>query len=342
MGFDKGFKPKLKGYVHLIPTGQNLQVRWGEQALMITNEKAVTLIKKLISFLDGNYTIDDIVSQLEWDREDILDVLTFFSNNKLLEDASIVSPLLPQQEEELKDQISYLSRFSPNKYKLQEAISHTQVLVLGEGMLFQEVFTSLEKAGMLNIAVSSEEIKGVASFKRPESKADVKKILEKAGAGRVIVATLKPFSPLFSWVNTVCLTSNVIWTSCTVYGEQGLVGPTVIPGQTPCYTCYKLRRDSNLVHYDEFIQFETYMRENPEEQKSDGALVNTFSVLANITVLELIKGITGIGTMQTAGGQISYNSLTMELKIHPILKLPRCPDCGLPSRERETAKVWMK
>jgi bacteriocin biosynthesis cyclodehydratase domain-containing protein len=346
MNFDGQYKPKLKDYVYFVPSRPHVQVRWGEHALSISNEAAAELTMNLITFLDGNHTIKELVSRLPWDRKDILDVLTFLHDNGLLEDASIVSPFSPEQEKRLADQILYFSRFSSDKYELQEAISRVRTLVLGEGILFQEVLSSCQKAGMCYVAAagdgSEKFLEPYVLHEAPTDKADVESLVEKTSADTVIVATLKPFSPLFSWANSVCLSSKTLFTSCTVCGELGLVGPTVISGQTPCYTCYELRKKSNLVFYDEFTHFEKYVGEHPELLKSDGAPINMLSVLANVTVLEVMKIVTRIGTAQTAGGQISFNPLTMEMKVHPILKLPRCPDCGLPSKEKRTAKVWMK
>lgn len=346
MNFDEQYKPKLKDYVYFVPSGPHVQVRWGEHALSINNEAAAKLTMNLITFLNGNHTVKELVSRLSWDKKDILDVLAFLHDNGFLEDASIVSPFSLEQEKRLADQILYLSRFSSSKYELQEAISRVRPLVLGEGILFEEVLSSCQKVGMSHVAAagdgSEKFLEPCATHEVPKGKVDVESLVEKTSADIVIVATLKPFSPLFSWVNSACLSSKTLFTSCTVFGEQGLVGPTVISGQTPCYTCYELRKKSNLVFYDEFIHFERYVGEHPELLRSDGAPMNMLSVLANVTVLEVVKIITGIGTAQTVGGQISFNPLTMEMKVHPILKLPRCPDCGLPSKEKRTAKVWMK
>lgn len=333
MNCDKESKPQLKGYVYFVPTGKTMQVRWGNRAVSLTNESAVALVNDLIPLLDGTHTVDDLVSQLPWERKDITDVLTFLCTNKLLED-SVVSPFPPEQEKNLEDQILYFSQFSDNKYEMQKVISRTRVLVLGKGTLFTEVLSSLEKAGISPVAGDHS--------KKCESKQEVKTTITEAGADIVIVAVPTFFSPLFSWVNTVCVRNAIPWTSCTCYEDKGLVGPTVIPGQTPCYTCLQLRRRSNLVHYDEFIQFETYVREHPELQRSDGALIPVLSIVAHSCVLEVIKLVTSIGTVQTAGGQLSFDPLTMEMKVHPLLKIPRCPDCGLPSKETKTERVWMK
>lgn len=346
MIFDGKLKLKLVDYVYFIPAGQHMQVRWGEHVLSITKKTAIKLITDLIPVLDGNHTVDELISQLAWNKKDIFDVLTFLNEKGLLEDASIPSTLSSEQEKKLEDQILYFSRVSSEKYKIQDSLSQLHPLIIGEGTLFQEVLSSCEKAGMLQMAAAGNSnkrsLKEFILYEKPENKADIKSLVEKVDADVVIVATQKPFSPLFSWVNAVSLTFETMYTSCTVYGERGLVGPTVIPGQTPCYTCYELRKKSNIVHYDEFTYFETYVKKHPELQKSSGAPISMLSLVANVTILEVFKIVTGIGTAQTAGGQISFNPLTMEMEIHPILKLPRCPDCGLPSKEKRTAKVWMK
>lgn len=346
MDLGKTTLPRLKGFVYIIPQETSVQVRWDEHAVLLNSESAAKLVKEIVPLLDGTHTTDDVVSQLaSWDRKDITDVMTFFNSHELLEDASIVSPFSLEQERQWEDQILYFSQFSSNKYSLQKRITDTCVLVLGEGVLLHEVCSGLEETGV-RIHEAAESIEPPHKDERFESRKEAEEKIEariaEARADLVVVTTSNSFSPLFSWVNSVSLTLQRPWTSCTVYGEKGLVGPTVVPGQTACYTCLRLRRSSNLVHYDEFTRFETYVEEHPGLQKRSGALTATLSVVAHLCVVELVKLITGIAPVQTAGGQISFNPLTMEMKVHPVLKLPRCPQCGLPSRERRTERVWMK
>jgi bacteriocin biosynthesis cyclodehydratase domain-containing protein len=343
MNFHKRFKLRLKDFVYLVPEQTRIQVRWDEHAVVLTNESAVELVKNMAPLLDGTCTVDDLFSQLPaWDKEDILNVLEFFDSYGLLEDASLVSPFSPEQETQWKDQLLYFSLFSDNKYRLQDKLAGTRVLVLGEGILLREMLLTLEKAGMQVIEPGPHVLEPSHKPHNPESKKEVEAVIAETDADIIIVATSKLFSPLFSWVNTVSLYHKRPWTSCTIYGEKGMAGPTVIPGQTPCYTCLSLRRSSNLVHIDEFLTFETFVRENIHLQKSSGSLTGAASIVTSICVLELIKLITGIGPVKSAGAQISFNPLTMEMKVHPILKLPRCPDCGLPSKETRTERVWMK
>jgi bacteriocin biosynthesis cyclodehydratase domain-containing protein len=343
MELHRSSRPRLKGFVHLIPEQTRIQVRWDEHAVLLTSEPAVRLVKDMAPLLNGSLTVDELISQLSvWDRKDVTDVLEFFNKYELLEDASRVSPFTPEQQKQWGDQLLYFSHFSTDKYSLQENIVGTCVLVLGEGILYREVLSALEEAGMCIVGPGDTVPQPSENAKTPASKEEVKKVIAETGADITVVATSKLFSPLFSWVNTASLSCERPWTSCSVYGGKGVVGPTVIPGQTPCYTCLRLRRSSNLVHYDEFSSFETYMEEHPYTQVSTGVPTGLPSCVAHICVLELIKLVTGIGPVKTAGGQITFNPLTMEMDIHPILKLPRCPDCGLPSKEVRTEKVWMK
>ena len=174
----------------------------------------------------------------------------------------------------------------------------------------------------------------------PKNETEVEKILKNRDF--CIVATQKPFSSLFSWVNSVSLTHGIKWTSCTVQGCIGLVGPTVIPRETPCYTCYQMRKRSNLIHYEEFVDFEEYLKNHPESEKTYGALVNTLSLLANLTVLEMVKLITGNGTTITAGSQFSFDPLSLETEIHPILKYFLTVKNKVIDNKKRTMKVWMQ
>ena len=51
-------------------------------------------------------------------------------------------------------------------------------------------------------------------------------------------------------------------------------------------------------------------------------------MLAGFTATEIIKDISGLTPPTTYGAQISFDMLTTEFDLHPVLKLPRCPVCS--------------
>jgi bacteriocin biosynthesis cyclodehydratase domain-containing protein len=144
------------------------------------------------------------------------------------------------------------------------------------------------------------------------------------------------FNPLeYEQLNLACLAEDLPWTSCRMVGFELLIGPTVIPRQTPCFNCFDLRQKGNLTDYEEYTLLEGYLRTNPIHS---GALPIAPGV--DLAALEIIKALTHFMQPATYAHLYSLNLLTMESKRHPVLKLPRCPHCGRPAQPRPAIQLW--
>src|SRR4029077_302568 len=49
--------------------------------------------------------------------------------------------------------------------------------------------------------------------------------------------------------NRAALASRTMWTSARFAGFEFHIGPTVIPRETPCYECFRMRINSNVADY---------------------------------------------------------------------------------------------
>jgi bacteriocin biosynthesis cyclodehydratase domain-containing protein len=144
------------------------------------------------------------------------------------------------------------------------------------------------------------------------------------------------FNPGFYEVfNQACLEEKITWTSYRLFGFEVNIGPTVIPYETPCYKCFDLRRKGNLTFYEEYTLLERYLKEH---QFPSGYLYITPGI--GLAVLEVIKLLTRFVDPATYGKFFSVNLLTLETRLHSILKLPQCPHCGRPAKGRPTIHIW--
>lgn len=137
--------------------------------------------------------------------------------------------------------------------------------------------------------------------------------------------------------NIACQTTGTNWTSCRVNGFELSIGPSIIPRKTPCYKCFQLRLLSNIDDVNEHKILENYSRNG---KLRSGALTITPGV--EITALEVIKAITFFMEPSTYAHFFTLNLLTLEARLHPILKLPRCPHCGRATQARPTIHVWQQ
>jgi bacteriocin biosynthesis cyclodehydratase domain-containing protein len=107
-----------------------------------------------------------------------------------------------------------------------------------------------------------------------------------------------------------------------------------VPYQTACYSCFALRQKSNLTDYQEYLALEQHLE---HDDLRSGALA--ISPGADLAALEAVKVLSGFVEPTTYGQLFALNLLTLHSELHPVLKIPRCPDCG-PCTERPTLRAW--
>lgn len=143
------------------------------------------------------------------------------------------------------------------------------------------------------------------------------------------------FDPdFYGQTNHICLERKLKWTSCRQLGLRYEVGPTIVPFETACFRCLELRKAANVTFYEEFL---TNQRQLVAGHYTLGSL--NFELGCEVLALEIIKLLTGFSRPLTYSSIYSFDLVSMESRIHPVLKLPRCPACG-PSRNRPSFTIW--
>jgi ribosomal protein S12 methylthiotransferase accessory factor len=137
--------------------------------------------------------------------------------------------------------------------------------------------------------------------------------------------------------NRAALASKTMWTSARFAGFEFHIGPTVIPGETPCYECFRLRINSNVADYGEHILLEAHGK---HRRAREAAL--SIMPASGLLALEVLKAVTWFAAPACYAHFYSFNLLTMQSELHPILKIPRCTACGRPSFPRPTIHAWQQ
>jgi bacteriocin biosynthesis cyclodehydratase domain-containing protein len=137
--------------------------------------------------------------------------------------------------------------------------------------------------------------------------------------------------------NRAALRTRTLWTSARFAGFEFHIGPTVIPGETPCYECFRQRINSNVADFAEHTLVEEHMKHH---RRREASLVITPA--AGLLALEVVKAVTWFAPPASYGHLFSLNLLTMQSGLHPVLKIPRCTACGRPSLPRPTIHAWQQ
>ena len=124
--------------------------------------------------------------------------------------------------------------------------------------------------------------------------------------------------------NEFCVENRVHFLPVILNRFIGSIGPLVVPGETPCYECLRLRENSNMIAPE--------LERAAESSAADRQAVTGFhpamtKVLGELAAMELCK-MYGGGLPWRNGRLIEVNLLGPDIFSRRILKLPRCPVCS--------------
>ena len=156
-------------------------------------------------------------------------------------------------------------------------------------------------------------------------------------SGLALVCMDAPEVATYRAVNAAALEAGVPWLKAAVDGFEVQLGPTVMPGETACYTCYELRTKANWSYYEENLAFEEYLaKERPRVEYGSMSAIAGF--LGNLAALEAVKLLTGFLPPLTCGKFVTFHITTFDFQSHNVMKLPRCPTCGIIALRPKTAQ----
>jgi bacteriocin biosynthesis cyclodehydratase domain-containing protein len=249
---------------------------------------------------------------------------------------------------------------------LQQRLSDATVMVAGLGRVGSRVAQALASAGVGAIVGADPAAVTVADLADSTfTEADVGRSREEAVGERIAAAASRvAFSAArksvfggdaASWpkglsfvvlcedvfdpghhaaINRACIRNNVPWIGYRSYRTKIEIGPTVVPHDTACFACYELRRVSNYASFAEEMELH-------ERLAAAGVQLGTLNITlgADILALEVVKSLTHFTSAATYGNVYVMDVVSLESKLHPLLKIPRCSECGAAASKPAT-NVW--
>ena len=263
-------------------------------------------------------------------------------------------------------QITFFSRASVDAASTQQMIGAAQVVVIGGGVVGSYALTSLADAGVGTLRILDSttiernnlagnallrpedlnrpradalrerisqrnphiKVEGLAA--NPDAKDELKEVFRKSDLALVCLDS--PAPAILDAVNAAALETNTRWTIAQIYSGMGLVGPTVIPNQSPCYKCYEMRRNVNLNNYEETMQYESRLREMPGIRNECIAPAPLAALVASFLAVEALRLVSRASYPQLVGRVLYLSFFGTDFSEHHLLRFPRCPACGYGKR----------
>jgi thiazole/oxazole-forming peptide maturase SagC family component len=326
--------------------------------ISISGKYIYDLIPKLIPKLDGSTRVKEIINSLNgFDEGTVFSILEDLLKYNIIEVTK-----RPRKgdltEKEIERYLNQLKFFAHKKtedcYSQQTRLKKSQVTIIGDKEFLESIVRNLIRSGigMIRYFYNIRNIKAIEDISLenyPSGKIvgigldinRLEKIFEK-NADFLIVADRDLKKDEINKINKMALKKSVPWISFSDFGQKEIiVGPMIIPYKTPCYECYQLRKESN---YNYFRELRLFQKENnyirTKISTKSAYLYPFIGIISSFISIEVMKYLTQFTTPITQGRIFTINWLTMETRVHRILKIPRCSVCGV--KESAPFAVWQE
>jgi bacteriocin biosynthesis cyclodehydratase domain-containing protein len=325
-------------------------------------DDAVGVINQLLPLLDGTRGVADIYGRLLADGVSPGNVNHAFDALEALgclADASAGgAPAAAAENARYRGQVACLEEWlkvrqgadeaQAGALNAQAALAAARVMVMGLGRSGGALIEALSLAGVGQLfgiragcspeveeSTASQLAARVAALNPQVQYAEITSLGDEGAAN----ADSEPAPPLLVYCpdqfqEAVCQELNRVvlqlGSSLLIYRESPFcveLGPLIVPKRTACYVCYQLRRQA------------AEPGPEPDEPASVETPSMNFACGIPLLALEIVKILTRAAFPVTRGKLWRLGLFDGTVSVHPVLKLPRCPACGV-HRRTPPRRIW--
>lgn len=294
-------RPRLKPWYRVAHVEDGVVVEHGDSVLRLGGGAATTLLPELLPLLDGTRTPEELHHVLGEPIapavEHALDVL---ASRGLLADGPV------EDAASLRARtarfLAASSAAGRSEREISAALRASAVDVAGEGSAAAEIVRLLR-------------LSGVASVEHVTLDDDRRDLLA------VVAPSSAELASLAQW-NRARLDSGEPWLLVApLNGRFAAIGPFVVPGQTACYQCFRLRRAANSGYGDVYSSLEGASADGGASIAFDGLVAGAAASLVLRWITECDPRVPGrFFALETDDA--------LRLEAHVVYRVPRCSDCS--------------
>lgn len=338
-----------RGFYLFAPSKAEVQVRsglLGGRAFDLKDPSREGHLAALLARMDGTQPLGALLA--EWPeaaRTEVVRQIRSLVEKGVLLDASPITATAIRQEG--------LLPYKLTPYELPR-ITNAQVAILGCGILGSRVGVQVVMTGVQRLrlwdptpigavdqglcpafaqaSLGISRAEGLAAYLRTLAPAlevtvcdSITEALHEAGLAVLAQDQVNP--ALASEVNAVALTAGTTWTHLAMDGGQGLIGPSILPGQTACYTCLEAHWAAHSGKPEQFGALAGALQSQPPPPSYYG-LPAFADVVAGLWAADL-PVLLARGAAQTLGQVLAIGSSTLSAMTYAVPRAPRCPSCSL-------------
>lgn len=143
----------------------------------------------------------------------------------------------------------------------------------------------------------------------------------------IIVAVDKAMLSARHWANQAALKAGCAAIFADVSALEAIVGPTVLPGETACYTCFRMRHLATSDNFAEVMAHERHLDSLNDPVAERSGFPGLAEMAAGAAVAEAVRFLFPPLSPWLANGVLRIDPLVLAFERHEVLRQPDCPHC---------------
>ena len=353
---------RLSASASVVPTSAGIQLRSDLRTFQIDGSDIQLFIAEILPLLDGSHDKDGVAAALKGhSRRSVLAFLETLEKHRLLEivpDELAASP----DEGPWRGQQDFFRKWTNRPEKMSRRLNEARVLIVGLEPWGVRAATELAAAGVGRLQLLDDGSLALGDL--PSSRTWAGRHLGQARSMALAEELLATYpwsrvtaNPLLltedrslafndtDWDLVICATTadDLLVLQSVARFTHGArlpslsgcleniyakVGPLVIPGETACWNCCRLRELANSAQpeADQALQ-DALLSQRPKPRRRTylGPMPNALGTLLS---LESLKLLTGYVPTTLAGSLLVQNLVTLKTSFHRVIRVPWCEVCG--------------
>jgi ribosomal protein S12 methylthiotransferase accessory factor len=129
------------------------------------------------------------------------------------------------------------------------------------------------------------------------------------------------------WANRAALATGCPALFIDVSLLEAVVGPTVLPGETGCYLCLRMRHLATSDNFEEVMAHEQFLDAKRDPQASRPLFPGLAEIAAGLAVAEATRLLFGPLVPALANAVTIVKPAEASIERHSVLRQPDCPHC---------------
>ena len=298
-------QPYLRPWYRTATDGERLLLEHGGTVVVLEGAALKRFVPALLPLLDGTRKLDDIVAQLGPPAQPAIEqALAVLAARGLLTEGPPLDDL-PEPFALSAEGLSAARRDGSSPHEVRRRLGEARVAVAGAPRLAATLARELQRAGVGRVDHVGWEA----------TRLDRTHDVAVAAAGPHEVVELTDWDRRRS-------DDRVAWLALPPFdGRLAPIGPLVVPGETACLACYRLRRAATSDCRDELRALE----HTPSSARAATALE---SLVAGVATLALLRYLAGLDPTLPGSFYALDAGVPLSLSRHRVLRVPRCPACS--------------